>query len=317
MENSEEEQKHVPVLLKEVVENIITKKDGIYIDGTLGLGGHTQKILENLDKKGRVVGFDKDVENLERAKQKLKQYGNQLIFINNGFEHLKAELEELKIEKVSGVLLDLGLSSPHLESSGRGFSFQKDEPLDMRFDLNQKTTAEVVLNQFSEHKLAEIFKEYGEERFAKKIASKIVHERRTTRITHTSQLVEIIEKVYGPKSPKKKRIHPATRVFQALRIFINDEIDVLKRGLEQAIEILEEGGRVVVISYHSLEDRMVKRLFKQEAKDCICPPEIIVCQCEHKAKLKIVTKKPIVPTEEEINENPRSRSAKMRVAERI
>ena len=198
-----------------------------------------------------------------------------------------------------------------------GFSFQKDEPLDMRFDLNQKTTAEVVLNQFSEHKLAEIFKEYGEERFAKKIASKIVHERRTTRITHTSQLVEIIERVYGPRSHKKKRIHPATRVFQALRIFINDEIDVLKRGLEQAIEILEEGGRVVVISYHSLEDRMVKRLFKQEAKDCICPPEIIVCQCEHKAKLKIVTKKPIVPTEEEINENPRSRSAKMRVAERI
>jgi len=240
---------------------------------------------------------------------------NKILFIHKNFAHLKEEVEENEITNVKLIFFDLGLSSPQVDESDRGFSFQKEGPLDMRFDKNQVLTAEMILNTFSERKLADIFYEYGEERMSRKYA-RIIKE--NLPIKTTTELAGLIASSAPPiKKGKKSKKHPATQVFQALRIAVNNELETLKIAIKDAINILQPGGRLVVISYHSLEDRIVKNIIRTESKECICPPEIPICQCNHKPQVKIITKKPITPEQEEIDENPRARSAKMRVAEKL
>lgn len=309
---------HNPVLNK-VVENYLQLKKGdTVIDCTLGLGGHSELFLEKIDENGTLVAFELDEKNLEIANNRLKDIKNKnkIFFIHKNFAHLKTEVEERGITGVKLIFFDLGLSSPQVDEADRGFSFMKEGPLDMRFDKNQALTAEMILKTYSEKQLEQIFREYGEERMARKYA-RIIKENQP--IETTTQLAQLIER-YAPRPPKKgKKVkkHPATQIFQALRIAVNNEIESLKVALTDAINILEPGGRLIVISYHSLEDRIVKNIIRTESKECLCPPEIPICQCNHKPQVKIITKKPIVPNEEEVEENPRARSAKMRVAEKI
>lgn len=309
---------HNPVLNK-VVENYLQLKKGdTVIDCTLGLGGHSELFLEKIGKNGTLVAFELDEKNLKIANNRLKDIKNKnkILFIHKNFAHLKNEVEERGITNVKLIFFDLGLSSPQVDEADRGFSFLKQGPLDMRFDKNQVQTAEMILKAYSEKQLEQIFREYGEERMARKYA-RIIKE--NLPIETTTQLAQLIER-YAPRPPKKGkkvRKHPATQVFQALRIAVNNEIESLKIALTDAINILEPGGRLIVISYHSIEDRIVKNIIRTESKECLCPPEIPICQCNHKPQVKIITKKPIVPDEEEIEENPRARSAKMRVAEKL
>ncbi|MFC1810301.1 16S rRNA (cytosine(1402)-N(4))-methyltransferase RsmH [Patescibacteria group bacterium] len=309
---------HNPVLNK-VVENYLQLKKGdTVIDCTLGLGGHSELFLEKIGKNGTLVAFELDEKNLKIASNRLKDIKNKnkILFIHKNFAHLKNEVEERGITNVKLIFFDLGLSSPQVDEADRGFSFMKQGPLDMRFDKNQIQTAEMILKAYSEKQLEQIFREYGEERMARKYA-RIIKE--NLPIETTTQLAQLIER-YAPRPPKKGkkvRKHPATQVFQALRIAVNNEIESLKIALTDAINVLDSGGRLIVISYHSLEDRIVKNIIRTESKECLCPKEIPICQCNHKPQVKIITKKPIVPDEEEIEENPRARSAKMRVAEKI
>lgn len=304
---------HVPVLLSETLDLLNLKANTKIIDGTLGLGGHTLEILKVLGKKGQVLGFDQDVRNLEIAKERLKAYENQVIFVHDNFEHLKKQAQKHKF-KPEAILLDLGLSSPHIEDPERGFSFMKEGPLDMRFNQKQTLTAYEVINTFPENELADIIYHYGEERQSRKIARRIVEARKVKRIETTTELAEIIK---GKGKGKGKGIHPATLTFQALRIYVNRELEVLESVLQQALDLLTKGGRLVVISYHSLEDRIVKNFFRDQSKNCICPPELPICQCNFQKKLYILTRKPIIPKRSEVSENPRARSAKMRGAERL
>lgn len=284
---------HKPVLLKEVIDYLNPQPNQNFIDCTIGGGGHSKVILEKIKPSGKILGIDLNREALENLKDL-----NNLILIQDNFSNLKSIVEKNNFYPVNGILLDLGFSSDLLENSGRGFSFLRDEPLDMRFGLRNDLTVEKIINQYQEEDLIKIFKEYGEERFSKRIAEEIIKERKKNNIKTTLQLVEIIKRVV-PSYYQHSRIHFATRIFQALRIEVNNELNNLKKVLPKAIEILQPKGRIVVISFHSLEDRIVKRFFK-EKKD-----------------LKILTKKPITPSLEEIQENPRSRSAKLRAAEKI
>jgi len=305
---------HKPVLLKEVLELLDPQPNQNFIDCTLGAGGHTKAILEKTKPNGKILAIDWDENAIEAAKKNLKEYLLRLSLINDNFSNLKKIVEKNNFENIKGILLDLGLSSDQLEESGRGFTFQKDQPLDMRFNTEQELTAEKILNRRSEKDLTGIFKEFGEEKRSYKIAREIVKYRKKRKIKTTMQLVEIIERVKGRARGK---IHPATKIFQALRIAVNNELENLQKTLQQAIEIMPADSRFAIISFHSLEDRIVKRFFVRESKDCICPPEIPACGCDHKATLKIIIKKPVRPTEEEIAQNPRARSARLRVAERI
>lgn len=290
---------HKSVLQKEVLEYLAPKPNENFIDATIGEAGHALSILERIGPKGRVLGIEWD---LQLYKKLLKLDINRLILANDSFANLKKIVERKKFERVQGILLDLGISSWHLEESKRGFSFQRDEPLVMRYDGNlTKLTAEEILNKWLEKEIERILREYGEERFAKKISRKIIEERKHKLIETTSQLVEVIEKAVPGWYQRTKR-HFATKTFQALRIAVNDELSNLERALPQTLEILEKGGRIVVISFHSLEDRIVKNFFKKEAKE---------------DALKIITKKPIRPSKEEIKINPRSRSAKLRAAVKL
>ena len=282
------------------------------MDCTLGLGGHSEKLLEKVGSKGKLIAFEADEENLKKAKERLKKHKNQITFIHKNFVHLQRETESRNITNIKCILFDLGLSSTQLDSGNKGFSFKEDGPLDMRFDKSGGITAEEVLRKYSVKKLEQIFREYGEERYARRIAELI---KNGPPIKTAKELADLID--YNTPRHKKNRIHPATRVFQALRIEVNDELNVLKTALEQAINVLAKGGRLIVISYHSLEDRIVKRTFKTATRECICPIEIPVCVCNHVPDLKILTKKPITPDEDEIRTNPRARSAKMRVAEKL
>jgi 16S rRNA (cytosine1402-N4)-methyltransferase len=305
---------HKPVLLKEVIEYLDPKPGENFIDCTVGGGGHARMILEKTTPGGKLLAIDLDMKAIEIAKENLKEYSSRIIFVNDNFKNLEKIAKESGLAEYNGVLLDLGLSSIELEDLSRGFSFQKDAFLDMRFGTGGKTAAD-VLNNYREEELTKIFKEYGEERYARQIAKEIVSQRKKEKITTTNQLVNIIENVYRRK-PKPK-IHVATKVFQALRIEVNDELNNLQQVLPAAVKFLTKGGRIVVISFHSLEDRIVKEFFKKESKDCLCLPQIPVCQCNHKASLKILTKKVITPTSAEIKINPRSRSAKLRAALKI
>ncbi|MFH1030623.1 MAG: 16S rRNA (cytosine(1402)-N(4))-methyltransferase RsmH [bacterium] len=321
---------HIPVMLNEVIELLNPQPGQNFVDCTLGGGGHALEILKRVAPNGKVLGIDLDEKAIEEVKSKMKTSPDPSLsrrgsLVNDNFANLGKILEEQKFGPVHGILLDLGISSAEYES-GRGFSFQKDEPLDMRFGVTSPLpppqrrwkTAEDIVNNWPRENLIKIFKEYGEERLAVKIADKIVKARADVKIETTKQLADLVFSEYK-KAYKNKtfKIHPATKVFQALRIAVNDELENLEKVLPQAIGALEKGGRLAVISFHSLEDRIVKQFFAKQSKGCICPPEFPICQCGHKPLLKIITKKPITALEDEIERNPRSRSAKLRVAEKI
>jgi 16S rRNA (cytosine1402-N4)-methyltransferase len=273
-------------------------------------------ILEKIGPKGKLMGFDMDANNLAKAKKRIKDSGfgiKNFIPVHSNFENLKSEIEKHKFPAPDTILFDLGLSSPHVDIPERGFSFHHDGPLDMRYDKSQKLTAEKVVNTYNEKDLADIIYQYGEERRSRVIAKKIIHVRKNKPITSTLQLVRVIASTLK----SKQKIHPATRTFQALRIYVNRELEVLETALHQAVDVCKKGGRIAVISYHSLEDRIVKNIFRYYTKDCICPKELPVCQCNFEKKLYLLTKRPIIPTGIEVEKNPRSRSAKLRVAERL
>jgi len=302
---------HIPVMLNKVTEALNIQHGGRYIDCTVGGGGHSAAIMQQSSPGGQLLGIDADPDAAEAARKKLKTYGKSVLIVNDSFFNLEAICIKNDFKPVHGILFDLGLSSLQLEEGGRGFSFQHEAPLDMRFGLEQKVTAADIVNTYSEVELARIIREYGEESFSQRIARHIVSQRP---INTTLELAKVVEQAVGGR---KGKIHPATRTFQALRIAVNHELEYLESALKQAVSLLGFDGRLVVISYHSLEDRIVKRFFKQEASDCICPPQAMKCSCNHIARLKVISKKVITPSEEEIKRNPRSRSARMRVVERI
>jgi len=299
---------HIPVLTKEILNYLNLKKGGVYIDCTLGGGGHSKAILEKIYPQGLLIGIDQDIEAIETAKEELRSYIDKTKLVKGNFKNLEGILSDLKIETVSGIVFDLGVSSHQLKKKERGFSFKEDSYLDMRMDLTQEFKADILINSYPEKDLAEIFEKYGEERFSKRIARLIIAERKRETITTTKQLADLVVRSL-PRTKKRHtwRIHPATRIFQAIRIEVNQELKALEKGLDQAIRALENEGRICVISYHSLEDRIVKHLFKKverEGKD------------QGNYGLKIITKTPIGPASEEVRENPKARSAKLRVAEK-
>ena len=305
---------HKPVLLKEAIELLITKEEGIYVDGTVGTGGHSEAIAKVVCKRGgRLICIDRDPEAIEFAKKRLS-YNDCVKLLRGNFKDIDIILEDIGIEKVDGILLDLGMSSAQLEVSGRGFSFLRDEPLDMRMDPYQPIKAKDLVNNLSEYELSRIIKEYGEERKARLIAKAIVKERKKRPIESSLQLAKIISSVV--QMPAQRR-HPATKTFQALRIAVNQELDNLKIFLEKVPEILKKKGRLVIISYHSLEDRIVKEFIKKWENPCTCPRYMPYCICGRVPVMKRVNKKGIKPSEEEVKDNPRARSAILRVVERI
>ena len=305
--------KHEPVLLKECIKALNINPDGIYIDGTLGGAGHSLEIAKKLSPKGLLIGIDRDTEALRAAKDKLKNYTN-VKYIHDNHDNIKQILEELQINGVDGILLDLGVSSYQLDEKSRGFSYIADAELDMRMDKEQKLTAKEIVNTYSEEKLANIIYEYGEERFSRQIAKNICEERKQKEIVTTKQLVEIIEKSI-PKS-KQNDGHPAKRTFQAIRIEVNNEIKPLYNTILNCIKCLNTKGRLCVITFHSLEDRAVKKAMLDAKGKCTCPPDLPYCVCGAKSEGKIITKKPMVASKEEQEENSRSKSAKLRIFEK-
>lgn len=307
---------HRPVLLEETVSGLVTVDDGLYVDCTLGGGGHTEAILRACPR-GRVVGIDRDTEAIEASKQRLAPYGERALFIWNNFANLEQILNEQGIEKADGFLFDLGISSPQLDHAERGFSYQQDAPLDMRMDRTGDTlTAADIVNNASAEELTDLIYRYGEERWAKRISEFICRARAERPLETTGQLVSAI-KAAIPKKVRADGHHPAKKTFQALRIAVNNELNIIAPAMECAARHLNPGGRLAVISFHSLEDRIVKDTMKYLTKDCICPPEQIVCTCRKERLIKIITRKPIVSGEAELAENPRARSAKLRIAQRV
>ncbi len=302
---------HIPVLAKETIENLNINPDGIYLDLTLGKGGHSKMILERLSDKGRLIAIDQDKEAIEAAKSNLRDFSN-VTFVNSNFEDFEKVLEEFGFDFIDGALMDIGVSSYQIDNADRGFSYMKDGPLDMRMNQDNKLTAEVIVNEYSQDELERIFFEYGEERFARAIARNIVRLRDEERIDTTFKLREIVA-----KSIKSQDAHPEKRVFQALRIEVNRELEVLENTIERIVDHLKKDGRIAIITFHSLEDRIVKNKFKDLATDCICPPEFPVCVCDHRAKIKIITRKPVTASKEELKDNSRSKPAKLRVGQRI
>ena len=305
--------KHKPVMLKECIQGLQIKLNGIYVDGTLGGAGHSKEIAKKLNNTGRILGIDRDEEALKAAKENLKEFNN-ITYIKGNHDDIKEILEQLNIEKVDGILLDLGVSSYQLDQKNRGFSYLGENRLDMRMDKTQELTAEKIVNEYTEEQLSNIIYEYGEEKFAKRIAKNICEIRREKRIETTKQLVEIIEKSI-PKS-KQKDGHPAKRTFQAIRIEVNNEIKPLYDTILNCIECLKPKGRLCVITFHSLEDRAVKNAMIEAKGKCTCPPDLPYCVCGAKSEGKIITKKPVTPTKEEQEENTRSKSAKLRIFEK-
>jgi len=305
--------KHKPVMLNECIDGLNIKADGIYVDGTLGGAGHSKEIAKNLSRSGRLIGIDRDEEALKAAKENLKEFFN-VTYVHNNHDNIKEILKELNIEKVDGVLLDLGVSSYQLDERNRGFSYLGDNNLDMRMDKTQELTAEIVVNEYTEEELANLIYEYGEERFSRQIARNICEARKQHLIKSTKELVEIIEKSI-PKS-KQKDGHPAKRTFQAIRIEVNNEIKPLYETIRNSIECLKENGRLCVITFHSLEDRAVKKAFMDAKGKCTCPSDLPYCICGVESLGEIITKKPIIATKEELEENSRSKSAKLRIFER-
>ncbi|WP_409305325.1 16S rRNA (cytosine(1402)-N(4))-methyltransferase RsmH [Peribacillus sp. SCS-155] len=307
---------HTTVLLKETVDGLNIKPDGIYVDCTLGGAGHSEYLLSKLSEEGRLYAFDQDVTAIRHAEEKLSKYGNRVTLIQNNFKHIKEELEIRGIHKVDGILYDLGVSSPQLDTPERGFSYQHDAPLDMRMDQDAGISAFDVVNNWSFQELTKIFYQYGEEKFSKQIARKIEAAREKKPIETTYELVELIKEGI-PAPARRTGGHPAKRVFQAIRIAVNDELGVFEDSLHQAISLLNPEGRISVITFHSLEDRMCKTVFKKYSDLPNLPPGLPVIPDEFKPTLKLITRKPIVASEEELEGNNRSRSAKLRIAEKI
>ena len=302
---------HKPVLLKEVLSALSIQPGGRYVDCTLGGGGHAMAIIQNSAPGGQLLGIDADPEAIRAAAINLSRYTESILLVNDNFVNINAICHHYDFYPVHGILLDLGLSSMQLYDDPRGFSFQYEAALDMRFNPKQNITAADIVNNYSEVDLAQLIRKYGEEPHSFKIARRIVQSRP---VNTTTQLADIVAEAIGGRHG---RIHPATRTFQALRIVVNEELEHLEETLGKTIDLLGAGGRLVVISYHSLEDRIVKQFLQRESKDCICPPSVPVCQCKHTASFRLINKKVITPSEKELDENPRSRSARMRVAERI
>jgi 16S rRNA (cytosine1402-N4)-methyltransferase len=306
---------HRTVLLHETVDLIRPRPGGVYVDGTLGGGGHAGELLQRSGPDGIVVGLDQDAAAVTRCRDRLAAFGARAILRQENFRHLAAVLRGIGIDTVDGIVLDLGLSWFHVRSPERGFSFLADGPLDMRMDAGSRSTAADLVNTLSRKELVRILREYGEEKKAEAIAKAIERARSRGPITSTAQLAQVVSSVFPPYPPR--RTHPATLTFQALRIAVNDELGALRDGLDQMIPLLRPGGRLAVITFHSLEDRIVKQTFVERARACVCPPRLPECRCGKQVELKVVTKRPVVPSEEEIRANPAARSAKLRVAEKL
>lgn len=307
--------KHVSVLLQETVDELQVKPKGIYVDGTLGGGGHSYEICRRLDSEGRLIGIDQDAEALNAAKKRLEEFGDRTTFVKSNYEQMSDVLCQLGIEQVDGIVLDLGVSSYQLDNAERGFSYMENAPLDMRMDREQSISARDIVNDYSEEELFRVIKEYGEERFARSIARNICRQRLDKPIETTFELVDIIRRSMPAKARNAKG-HPAKRTFQAIRIECNRELEVLRETLDTMVGLLRDGGRISIITFHSLEDRMVKTRFRQWENPCTCPANFPVCVCGRKPKGKVITRKPILPSEEEIEENTRAKSAKLRVFEK-
>ncbi|MBQ8804671.1 MAG: 16S rRNA (cytosine(1402)-N(4))-methyltransferase RsmH [Tyzzerella sp.] len=307
--------KHTSVLLEETVDGLNIKPDGIYVDGTLGGGGHAYEVCARLSNKGRFIGIDQDEAAIEAAGVRLRDFGERVTIVRSNYCDMKLRLQELGIDKVDGIVLDLGVSSYQLDTAERGFSYRVDAPLDMRMDRRQKMTARDIVNDYSEMDLFRIIRDYGEDKFAKNIAKHIVMEREKGPIETTGQLIEIIKRAI-PMKFQKTAGHPAKRTFQAIRIELNRELEVLRENLDDMIDLLNKDGRICIITFHSLEDRIVKTIFRKAENPCTCPSHFPVCVCGNEPKGKIITKKPILPSEGELEENSRSKSAKLRIFER-
>lgn len=307
---------HQSVLLEEAVGALAVRPDGVYVDCTVGGGGHSLRIAEQLGPKGLLIALDQDDAALEAAARRLAPYRDRVRLVKRNFRHLAAVLAEQGIRRVHGILFDLGVSSPQVDEAERGFSYRFDAPLDMRMDPELSITAADLVNTWTEAELADLLWRYGEERFAKAIAREIVRTRTKTPIETTGELVEVVKRAI-PAPARRTGPHPARRTFQALRIAVNDELGALREGLEAAVAHLAVGGRVAVISFHSLEDRICKQAFQEWSRGCVCPPGLPVCACGRKPLVRVLTKKPIVPSQEEVRRNPRARSAKLRIAERV
>jgi len=306
---------HVSVLLNECIENLNIKPDGIYVDGTMGGAGHSLEIVKKLSEKGMLIGIDRDEEALAVAKERLKEFNN-VKYVHDNHDNIDEIIKNLNIKGVDGILLDLGVSSYQIDEKTRGFTYMDDGPLDMRMDKSQKLTAEYIVNNYKEQDLARIIFEYGEEKFSRKIARNICEYRKNKKIETTGELVKIIEKSI-PGKFREKNSHPAKRTFQAIRIEVNNEIEPLYNTIKNSITALNSKGRLCVITFHSLEDRMVKEAYVDAEGKCTCPKDLPYCVCGNVSLGKIITKKPILPTEKEMQENSRSRSAKLRVFEKI
>ena len=307
--------KHVSVLLQETVDGLNVKSDGIYVDGTLGGGGHSYEVCTRLGAKGSIIGIDQDEAAIEAASIRLKDFGEKVTIVRSNYCDMKSRLHELGIDKVDGIMLDLGVSSYQLDTADRGFSYREDAPLDMRMDQRAEMTARDIVNDYSEMDLYRVIRDYGEDKFAKNIARHIVRERAKRPIETTGELTEVIRHAI-PMKFQKKTGHPAKRTFQAIRIELNRELDVLRDSLDDMIDMLNPGGRLCIITFHSLEDRIVKSAFKKNENPCTCPSDFPVCVCGKVSKGRVITRKPILPSEEEMEVNSRSKSAKLRIFER-
>lgn len=307
---------HKSVLLDETIENLNIKPNGIYVDGTLGGAGHSSEIVKRLTEHGQLIGIDQDADAIAAASERLKDHMEQVTIVRSNYANMGLELKKLGVEKVDGILLDLGVSSFQLDTPDRGFTYMEENaPLDMRMDQRQELTANIIVNTYTEQELYRIIRDYGEDRFAKNIAKNIVKKRQEKPFETTGELIDVI-KMSIPKKIQVTGGHPAKRTFQAIRIELNQELMVLEDNLDEMIDLLNEDGRLCIITFHSLEDRIVKTNFRRNADPCTCPKEFPVCICGKKSKGKVITRKPILPSEEELEENKRSKSAKLRVFEK-
>lgn len=307
---------HVSVLLKETIDYLNINPDGVYVDCTLGGAGHSTQIVQHLSPKGRLIGIDQDQDAIRVAGERLAPYADRVTLVNDNFHNLNQVLDNLQLQAVDGLVFDLGVSSYQLDTPERGFSYQHDAPLDMRMGQDNPLTAYQVVNEWSEEELNDIIWKYGEERWAKRVAQFIVRERKNQAIETTGQLVEVIKKAI-PAGARQDGPHPAKRTFQAIRIAVNNELERFEEALKVGVERLVPGGRVCIITFHSLEDRIAKQVLSNLSKSCVCPPRLPICQCNGKRMVKVITNKPILPSPEELETNPRSRSAKLRVAQRV
>ncbi len=307
---------HKSVLLQEVIDHLNVRPDGIYVDGTLGGAGHAYEVCRRLGADGRLIGIDQDEDAIAAATERLSEFQDRVTIVRSNYEAMREVLAELGIEKVNGITLDLGVSSYQLDAAERGFSYREDAPLDMRMDNRQEITAATIVNEYTESELYQVIRKYGEDKFAKNIAKHIVQERQKDPVLTTGRLAQIVDQSI-PMKFKKKGGHPAKRTFQAIRIEVNRELTVLEDHISEMIDLLAPGGRFCIITFHSLEDRIVKNAFRTAQDPCTCPPDFPVCVCGKKSKGKVLTRKPVLPSERELEENSRSKSAKLRVFEHI